>query len=185
MPSRRNGKSRVCVSRMRRCRLHTPCLWRDRRYSLATHDRMVARGRSLKYARGDLLCYRAEMPPELSVRQARDWNPLLEWLRGSNSMPGSTRRGALAISNSPRRRWLRWNPGLNRWTITRSWPPRRPSRFWGLWRSLGLDRCAFGRLASPRRLFALCLGWMRSFSRPRNGAVTAKPRPGPMSFAPI
>jgi chaperone required for assembly of F1-ATPase len=36
---------------------------------------------ALKYARSDLLCYRAEMPPQLTARQARDWDPLLEWAR--------------------------------------------------------------------------------------------------------
>jgi chaperone required for assembly of F1-ATPase len=33
----------------------------------------------LKYARNDLLCYRAEDPPELVARQAHTWDPLLDW----------------------------------------------------------------------------------------------------------
>jgi len=33
----------------------------------------------LKYARSDLLCYRADNPPELVARQARTWDKLLEW----------------------------------------------------------------------------------------------------------
>jgi chaperone required for assembly of F1-ATPase len=48
---------------------------------------------SLKYARSDLLCYRAEMPPELIVRQARDWNPLLEWARVELRARLNTTRG--------------------------------------------------------------------------------------------
>ncbi|MCW5746847.1 MAG: ATPase [Alphaproteobacteria bacterium] len=32
-----------------------------------------------KYAGADLLCYRAETPTELVVRQARAWQPLLDW----------------------------------------------------------------------------------------------------------
>lgn len=31
------------------------------------------------YAETDLLCYRAETPPELVARQAERWHPLLEW----------------------------------------------------------------------------------------------------------
>ncbi|HSZ10911.1 MAG TPA: ATP12 family chaperone protein, partial [Rhizomicrobium sp.] len=48
---------------------------------------------SLKYARSDLLCYRAEMPPELIARQARDWNSLLEWARVELHARLNTTRG--------------------------------------------------------------------------------------------
>ena len=33
------------------------------------------------YGQTDLLCYRAENPPELAARQAVIWDPLLEWAR--------------------------------------------------------------------------------------------------------
>lgn len=32
-----------------------------------------------KYGAADLLCYRAEFPPELAARQAERWQPLLDW----------------------------------------------------------------------------------------------------------
>jgi chaperone required for assembly of F1-ATPase len=32
------------------------------------------------YAKSDLLCYRAEHPDELVIRQARQWGPILDWL---------------------------------------------------------------------------------------------------------
>lgn len=32
------------------------------------------------YAKSDLLCYRAEGPDELVIRQARQWGPILDWL---------------------------------------------------------------------------------------------------------
>ena len=32
-----------------------------------------------KYAETDLLCYRADAPPELAARQAAVWQPLLDW----------------------------------------------------------------------------------------------------------
>lgn len=33
------------------------------------------------YGETDLLCYRADEPPELVERQAREWDPLLDWAR--------------------------------------------------------------------------------------------------------
>ena len=32
-----------------------------------------------RYGETDLLCYRAERPPELALRQARAWQPWLDW----------------------------------------------------------------------------------------------------------
>ncbi len=34
-----------------------------------------------RYAESDLLCYRADSPPELIARQDEVWNPLLDWAR--------------------------------------------------------------------------------------------------------
>ena len=34
-----------------------------------------------RYGETDLLCYRAENPPELAARQAAVWDPLLDWAR--------------------------------------------------------------------------------------------------------
>ena len=34
-----------------------------------------------RYGETDLLCYRAENPPELAARQAKIWDPLLDWAR--------------------------------------------------------------------------------------------------------
>lgn len=47
-------------------------------------DRVAARRNEVvaeiaKYAGTDLLCYRAEEPPELVERQRRAWQPLLDW----------------------------------------------------------------------------------------------------------
>jgi len=38
-----------------------------------------------KYAGADLLCYRAETPTDLAVRQARLWQPLLDWAQARYS----------------------------------------------------------------------------------------------------
>jgi chaperone required for assembly of F1-ATPase len=44
-----------------------------------TPERAEIRKQVLKYAETDLLAYRAEEPPELVTRQARLWDPLLDW----------------------------------------------------------------------------------------------------------
>src|SRR3546814_8680193 len=36
-----------------------------------------------RYGENDLLCYRAESPPDLVARQAASWDPLLDWARRS------------------------------------------------------------------------------------------------------
>ena len=42
-------------------------------------ERERVAGHALSYGKTDLLAYRAEHPDELVVRQARTWDPLLEW----------------------------------------------------------------------------------------------------------
>ncbi|HEX3943231.1 MAG TPA: ATP12 family protein [Rhizomicrobium sp.] len=46
---------------------------------VVTPEREQIAQQLLKYARNDLLCYRAEDPPELAARQAHAWDPLLDW----------------------------------------------------------------------------------------------------------
>ena len=46
---------------------------------VVTPERAQIAAQLLKYAAHDLLCYRAEDPPELVARQARMWDPLLDW----------------------------------------------------------------------------------------------------------
>jgi chaperone required for assembly of F1-ATPase len=45
---------------------------------VVTPERARVAHQILNYAQSDLLCYRAEDPPELVARQARVWNPLLD-----------------------------------------------------------------------------------------------------------
>jgi chaperone required for assembly of F1-ATPase len=47
----------------------------------AATERAPAAGTLAVYGETDLLCYRAENPPELAVREAQIWDPLLEWAR--------------------------------------------------------------------------------------------------------
>lgn len=46
---------------------------------VVTPERASIARQVLEYARHDLLSYRAEDPPELVVRQAHAWDPLLDW----------------------------------------------------------------------------------------------------------
>lgn len=46
---------------------------------VVTPERERVAEQVLKYAETDLLCYRAEDPPELVARQAQAWSPLLDW----------------------------------------------------------------------------------------------------------
>lgn len=47
---------------------------------IAPDTEMFARGLAI-YGESDLLCYRAESPPPLVERQARAWDPILQWAR--------------------------------------------------------------------------------------------------------
>jgi chaperone required for assembly of F1-ATPase len=42
-------------------------------------ERSAIAAQVLEYAKHDLLCYRAEEPPELVARQTHAWDPLLDW----------------------------------------------------------------------------------------------------------
>ena len=42
---------------------------------------------TLKFAETDLLCYRAEEPPELVARQAKSWQPVLDWADSNLQAP--------------------------------------------------------------------------------------------------
>jgi chaperone required for assembly of F1-ATPase len=57
-------------------------------------------GEAMNYARSDLLYYRAEMPAALTARQARDWNPLLDWARTELGASLATTKGIKHIEQS-------------------------------------------------------------------------------------
>ena len=50
-----------------------------------------------KYAAGDLLCYRAEGPPELVRRQAEAWDPVLAWARAALGAKLVTGQGIVPV----------------------------------------------------------------------------------------
>jgi chaperone required for assembly of F1-ATPase len=53
------------------------------------------------YARSDLLCYRAEEPPDLVHRQQAGWQPWLDWAAQRYDAVLSVTRGISAIDQSP------------------------------------------------------------------------------------
>jgi chaperone required for assembly of F1-ATPase len=53
------------------------------------------------YGESDLFYYRAVEPPELVVRQAAAWNPLLDWARGRYDVHFETTAGVMHIAQPP------------------------------------------------------------------------------------
>ena len=50
------------------------------------------------YANSDLLCYRAELPEDLTARQAAAWQPLLDWATLRFDAPLAVTQGIVAIA---------------------------------------------------------------------------------------
>jgi chaperone required for assembly of F1-ATPase len=55
----------------------------------------------LTFGRSDLLCYRAETPPELARRQAEAWDPLLAWLSSTFGAQLRTGEGIAFVEQPP------------------------------------------------------------------------------------
>ena len=53
--------------------------------------------RTSAYAATDLLCYRADGPPELSARQQAAWQPVLDWATQRYAAPLSVTVGIIAV----------------------------------------------------------------------------------------
>jgi chaperone required for assembly of F1-ATPase len=62
-------------------------------------DQVVAE--TVKYAGTDLVCYRAEHPPELVARQQAVWGPLLDWAMLRYDAPLSVTSGVIPKRQSP------------------------------------------------------------------------------------
>jgi chaperone required for assembly of F1-ATPase len=55
----------------------------------------------VKYGAADLLCYRAEFPPELAARQAERWQPLLDWAALALDAPLVVTAGVVPVAQPP------------------------------------------------------------------------------------
>ncbi|MBF0324069.1 MAG: ATPase [Alphaproteobacteria bacterium] len=55
----------------------------------------------MAYAGTDLLCYRADFPPELVKRQAASWQPLVDWARTALGAELTVTEGVIAIAQAP------------------------------------------------------------------------------------
>ena len=53
-----------------------------------------------EYGGSDLLCYRADSPEALALRQAETWDPILEWAKNTHDAPLATTRGMMPIAQS-------------------------------------------------------------------------------------
>ena len=54
-----------------------------------------------KYSEADLICYRADWPPELAARQAEIWDPLLAWARRRYDVDFVTTTGLTHVPQPP------------------------------------------------------------------------------------
>ena len=54
-----------------------------------------------EYGGTDLLCYRADHPVELTVRQAECWNPWLDWARDDLDAPLRVTQGVIPVAQDP------------------------------------------------------------------------------------
>ena len=52
----------------------------------------------VRYAGGDLICYRAEAPPELVHRQSQAWDPVLAWARDALGASFHVARGVMPVT---------------------------------------------------------------------------------------
>lgn len=64
-------------------------------------DRDAIRDQVLEYLNTDLLCYRTDMPEELSARQAATWNPWLEWFAAQSGVMLGTTFQLVALTQAP------------------------------------------------------------------------------------
>lgn len=54
-----------------------------------------------RYGETDLLCYRAERPPELALRQARAWQPWLDWAERTHGARLRVAHGIVHVAQDP------------------------------------------------------------------------------------
>ena len=58
-------------------------------------DRARIEAEVLDYANSDLVCYRADRPPELVLRQRRAWDPVVDWARNTLDAPFAATVGVI------------------------------------------------------------------------------------------
>lgn len=64
-------------------------------------DRARVVDQIVAYGSSDLLCYRAESPVELRLRQDAAWQPLLDWAATKLSAPLAVTAGIVAVTQEP------------------------------------------------------------------------------------
>lgn len=61
-------------------------------------ERATITAQLMNYAGTDLLCYRADFPPDLALRQQDQWQPLLDWAAAALGAPLAVTQGIIAIA---------------------------------------------------------------------------------------
>jgi chaperone required for assembly of F1-ATPase len=67
----------------------------------APTDRAAVEQAVLRFAGTDLVCYRADRPPELVRRQRAHWEPLLDWLAETHGAHLAITAGVMPVVQSP------------------------------------------------------------------------------------
>ena len=60
-----------------------------------SQERPKIEAEALAYANSDLICYRADRPPDLVARQAAAWDPVADWARTSLDAPFTVTAGVM------------------------------------------------------------------------------------------
>jgi chaperone required for assembly of F1-ATPase len=83
-------------------------------------ERAAIAAQMMDYAGTDLLCYRADFPPDLAERQARHWQPLLDWADEALGSRLTVTAGIVAVTQpEPALTALRAHlDGLDVWRLT-------------------------------------------------------------------
>ena len=83
-------------------------------------ERAAISAQLMNYAATDLLCYRADFPPALVERQARDWQPLMDWLRDHVGSELIVTEGIIAVEQPTAafQALSRYMDGLDVWHLT-------------------------------------------------------------------
>ena len=73
----------------------------DALLDFVSHNRRELIDRIIAYAGSELLCHRADAPPELVEAQQKTWQPLLDWCAARFQAPLKTGTGIMPITQPP------------------------------------------------------------------------------------
>ena len=121
-----------------------------------------------RYAETDLLCYRADKPEALVIRQARAWQPWLDWLERTHGARLEPAEGVMYHPQDPAAL------ARVRAVMESFGPPRWPA--WALPSRHSAARCSAWRWPPGRWMRQRRTRWRRSMSCSRRSSGARTPR---------